>query len=156
MNRDARAVRVDALRRLPVEQGALGELHREPVGGVHLGGQHRFVRQPDLLLVRFPGELLRLEVVFARRPPLTLQEDGVPAEVGEAAVLAGGAVEVDDGRRWGFAHRMSSGVVFHGRPDASVFVGGDPQLEFRDIAHVIDICKGTGIRRVGLLPKDSR
>ena len=51
-------------------------------------------------------------------------------------------------------HKLLS--VFHGRPDASVFVGGDPQLEFRDIAHVIDICKGTGIRRVGLLPKDSR
>ncbi len=44
-------------------------------------------------------------------------------------------------------------TVFHGRPESTVFVGGDPQLEFRHIAEVIDVCKGAGIRHVGLLPK---
>ena len=43
--------------------------------------------------------------------------------------------------------------VFHGRPESTVFVGGDGQLEFRHIAQVIDICKGAGIRHVGLMPK---
>lgn len=43
--------------------------------------------------------------------------------------------------------------VFHGRPESTVFVGGDPQLEFRHIAQVIDVCKGAGIRHVGLMPK---
>lgn len=46
--------------------------------------------------------------------------------------------------------------VFHLRPESTVFVGGDPELEFREIAHVIDVCKGVGIRRVGLLPKNSQ
>jgi biopolymer transport protein TolR len=46
--------------------------------------------------------------------------------------------------------------VFHLRPESTVFVGGDPALEFRDIAHVIDVCKGVGLRRVGLLPKNSQ
>lgn len=54
----------------------------------------------------------------------------------------------------GLANQLMS--VFHGRPESTVFVGGDPQLEFRSIAQVIDACKGAGIRHVGLLPKESR
>lgn len=46
-------------------------------------------------------------------------------------------------------------TVFHGRPESTVFVGGDPEIEFRPIAEVIDLCKGAGIRHIGLLPKDS-
>ncbi len=48
-------------------------------------------------------------------------------------------------------HRLMT--VFHGRPESTVFVGGEPQVEFRHIAQVIDVCKGAGIRHVGLLPK---
>lgn len=44
-------------------------------------------------------------------------------------------------------------TVFHGRPDSTVFVGGDPDLEFRHIADVIDVCKGARIGHIGLLPK---
>ncbi len=46
--------------------------------------------------------------------------------------------------------------VFHLRPESTVFVGGDPELEFQEIARVIDVCKGVGINRVGLLPKNSQ
>lgn len=47
-------------------------------------------------------------------------------------------------------------AVFHGRPDSTVFVGGEPHLEFGEIARLIDAAKDAGIRRVALLPKDSR
>lgn len=47
-------------------------------------------------------------------------------------------------------------AVFHGRPDSTVFVGGEPQLEFREVARLIDAAKDAGIKRVALLPKESR
>jgi biopolymer transport protein TolR len=32
-----------------------------------------------------------------------------------------------------------------------VFVKGDPSLEFRDVARAIDIAKGAGIDKIGLM-----
>lgn len=43
-------------------------------------------------------------------------------------------------------------AIFHGRPGATVFVDGDKNLEFREIAQVIDLAKGAGIQNVGLMP----
>jgi biopolymer transport protein TolR len=41
--------------------------------------------------------------------------------------------------------------VFKSRAEKVVFVKGDPSLEFRDIARAIDIAKGAGIDKVGLM-----
>ncbi len=41
--------------------------------------------------------------------------------------------------------------VFKTRAERVVFVKGDPDLEFRDVARAIDIAKGAGIDRVGLM-----
>ncbi len=41
--------------------------------------------------------------------------------------------------------------IFAFRADRVVFVRGDADLEFRDIARVIDLAKGAGIARVGLM-----
>lgn len=41
--------------------------------------------------------------------------------------------------------------VYHARGDAVLFVRGDQQLEFRQIATVIDVAKGAGLQRVGLM-----
>src|SRR5262249_11394070 len=49
-----------------------------------------------LLLVGPAGELLRLEVMLARRPGLVPERDGMGREVREAAVLAARAIEVDN------------------------------------------------------------
>jgi biopolymer transport protein ExbD len=41
--------------------------------------------------------------------------------------------------------------VFKTRAERVVFVKGDPDLEFREIAKAIDIAKGAGIDKVGLM-----
>ena len=41
--------------------------------------------------------------------------------------------------------------IFKTRAERVVFVKGDPDLEFRDVALAIDIAKGAGIDKVGLM-----
>jgi biopolymer transport protein ExbD len=41
--------------------------------------------------------------------------------------------------------------VFKTRAEKVVFVKGDPSLDFRDVAQAIDIAKGAGIDKVGLM-----
>jgi biopolymer transport protein ExbD len=41
--------------------------------------------------------------------------------------------------------------VFKTRAEKVVFVKGDPDLEFREIADAIDIAKGAGIDKIGLM-----
>lgn len=41
--------------------------------------------------------------------------------------------------------------VFKSRAEKVVFVKGDPSLEFKDVAQAIDIAKGAGIDKVGLM-----
>ena len=42
-------------------------------------------------------------------------------------------------------------AVFATRAEKVVFVKGDPSLEFRDVAKAIDIAKGAGIDKIGLM-----
>jgi len=41
--------------------------------------------------------------------------------------------------------------VFKTRAEKVVFVKGDPSLDFRDVAQAIDIAKGAGIDKIGLM-----
>jgi len=41
--------------------------------------------------------------------------------------------------------------IFKTRAERVIFVKGDPDLEFQDVAKVIDIAKGVGIDKVGLM-----
>ena len=88
------------------------------------------------------------------------QNDASPAPTPPSTIViyvkGEGALEVN--RRPVMLSELANQLmsVFHGRPESTVFVGGDPQLEFRHIAQVIDACKGAGIRHVGLLPKESQ
>jgi biopolymer transport protein ExbD len=43
--------------------------------------------------------------------------------------------------------------IFKTRAERVVFVKGDPDLEFQTVARVIDIAKGAGIDKVGLMTK---
>ena len=51
------------------------------------------------------------------------------------------------------AERLGSRLmdVFKTRAEKVVFVKGDPSLEFRDVAQAIDIAKGAGIDKIGLM-----
>ncbi|MBC7927952.1 MAG: biopolymer transporter ExbD [Bryobacteraceae bacterium] len=41
--------------------------------------------------------------------------------------------------------------IFKTRAERVVFVKGDPSLDFRDVAQAIDIAKGAGIDKIGLM-----
>lgn len=41
--------------------------------------------------------------------------------------------------------------IFKTRAERVVFVKGDPSLEFQSVAHAIDVAKGAGIDKIGLL-----
>jgi len=43
--------------------------------------------------------------------------------------------------------------IFKTRNERVIFVSGDPVLPFGDVAQIIDIAKGAGIDRIGLIPK---
>ena len=43
--------------------------------------------------------------------------------------------------------------VFKTRNDRVMFVSGDPSLPFGEVAQIIDIAKGAGIDKIGLIPK---
>jgi biopolymer transport protein ExbD len=42
-------------------------------------------------------------------------------------------------------------TLFAARPDGVLFVNGAPELEFEDIATVIDIAHGAGVGRIGVM-----
>jgi len=42
-------------------------------------------------------------------------------------------------------------TIFAGRPDGVLFLDGAGELEFADVAAVIDIAKGVGVDRIGLM-----
>ncbi len=44
--------------------------------------------------------------------------------------------------------------IFKTRAERVMFVRGDPSLEFREVAQVIDIGKGAGVDRIGLLTEE--
>ena len=79
-----------------------------------------------------------------------------PLKRQRAHIKGGGAIEVNRQPVMlaGLATQLMT--VFHLRPESTVFVGGAPELEFREIAEVIDVCKGAGIRHIGLLPKEAQ
>jgi len=43
--------------------------------------------------------------------------------------------------------------LFRNHPNHVAFVRGEPDLEFRQVAEVIDIAKGAGINRIGLMTR---
>jgi biopolymer transport protein ExbD len=44
--------------------------------------------------------------------------------------------------------------IFKTRAERVMFVRGAPSLDFRDVARVIDIGKGAGVDKIGLLTED--
>ena len=44
-------------------------------------------------------------------------------------------------------------VLFKARPVNVVFIRGDKDLEFHEVAQVMDLAKGAGVDRIGLMTK---
>lgn len=43
--------------------------------------------------------------------------------------------------------------IFKRRADKTVFIHGDPELDYADVAQAIDTAKGAGLDRIGLITK---
>jgi biopolymer transport protein TolR len=106
--------------------------------------------------------LLVLIIVFMAITPLTPQ--GLDALVPQAKRSGGNptvVVSIDARRQVRINQEpVDTGQlgarledIFKTRSESVVFVSGDPSLPFREVAQIIDIAKGAGIDKIGLIPK---
>ncbi len=132
--------------------------------GMQVGGVGVEMSEPNV--VPFIDVLLVLIIIFMVITPLTpkglealIPQPAPPGQQPTAAdqrtvvivVNADGSMlinqEPTDEDRLG--SRLED--IFKTRAERVVFVKGDPELEFQTVARVIDIAKGAGIDKVGLM-----
>ena len=46
--------------------------------------------------------------------------------------------------------------IYTGRPDKIIFVKGDPNLKYQDIIWAMDVARGSGVKVIGVPPKDTK
>ena len=80
------------------------------------------------------------------QPPSQSDERTVVISVNKDHSLMVNQEGIDEGRLQG---RLED--IFKSRAERVVFVKGDPDLEYREVAKVIDIAHGAGIDKVGLM-----
>ncbi len=81
-----------------------------------------------------------------RPPPPPEQDRTVVIIINKDRTMMLNTEPIDESR---LGERLEA--VFKTRAERVVFVKGDPDLEFRDVARAIDIAKGAGIDKVGLM-----
>ncbi|MFN7924616.1 MAG: biopolymer transporter ExbD [Bryobacteraceae bacterium] len=67
-------------------------------------------------------------------------------------VRQGGELEVNTRRVTIIELPQKLHTEFHARKESTIFIQAEPDLEFAAVAKVIDITRGAGIERVGLMP----
>jgi biopolymer transport protein TolR len=45
--------------------------------------------------------------------------------------------------------------IYTGRPDKIIFVKGDPKLKYEDVIWAMDIARGSGVKVIGVPPKET-
>jgi biopolymer transport protein ExbD len=113
--------------------------------------------------------LLVLLIIFMVITPLTPkgldalvpQPSPKDVKVNEEVIARTIVVSIDSGRRVKInqdpvdIRTLGSRLedIFKTRSDRVMFVKGDPTLPFADVAEIIDIAKGAGIDKIGLVTK---
>jgi biopolymer transport protein ExbD len=46
--------------------------------------------------------------------------------------------------------------IYTGRPDKIIFVKGDPTLKYQDVVWAMDVARGSGVKVIGVPPKDTK
>jgi len=114
----------------------------------------------DVLLV-----LLIIFMIISNEPPRGLESlvpqpppPDAPAPPPDEAnrtvviqIAADGSLKINDEATDEFRMGPRLEEIFKTRAERVVFVKGDPSLEYRNVAAAIDIAKGAGIDKVGLM-----
>lgn len=93
-----------------------------------------------------------LESLVPQPPPpdAPVQQDDVNRTV-VIQIAADGSLKINDEATDEFRMGPRLEEIFKTRAERVVFVKGDPSLEYRNVAAAIDIAKGAGIDKVGLM-----
>lgn len=87
------------------------------------------------------------------------RQEAMPTDPPETVVIyakGGGWVEVNHHGMAAEELPVKLMTMFQGRAESVVFVDGDKDLEFGEIARVIDVARGAGIGVIGLMPGRAR
>jgi len=92
-----------------------------------------------------------LEALIPQPPPPNQQQEDIDARTVVIAIDQYEQIQLNaESTTWeALAGRLEE--IFKTRAERVVFVKGDPNLEFRSVARAIDIAKGAGIDKVGLM-----
>jgi len=47
-------------------------------------------------------------------------------------------------------------AIYTGRPDKIIFVKGDPKVKYDDVIWAMDVARGSGVKVIGIPPKDTK
>ena len=45
--------------------------------------------------------------------------------------------------------------IYDGRPEKIIFVKGDPKVKYQDVIYAMDVARGSGVKVIGVPPKDA-
>jgi biopolymer transport protein TolR len=92
-----------------------------------------------------------LEALVPQPAPPDQQPSASDARTVVISVNRGGTMQINQEITDEFRLGPRLEEIFKTRAERVVFVKGDPSLEFQQVAQVIDIAKGAGIDKVGLM-----
>lgn len=46
--------------------------------------------------------------------------------------------------------------IYEARPEKIIFVKGDPKVQFQDVIYAMDVARGSGVKVIGVPPKDTK
>lgn len=105
-----------------------------------------------IFMVILPQKSSGLDAAIPR-PPLDSAQPAPPPHEIVVSVRADRSLDINTQPvTWDdLADRLKQ--ILARRPDGVIFIAGAPNLDFEDIARVIDEARGAGINRVGILPR---
>jgi biopolymer transport protein TolR len=104
-----------------------------------------------IFMVITPRTPTGLKTLVPQPPPPNQHQDVQNDKTVVVQVLTGGKLMINqDDTNWSqLGPRLSD--IFKERADKVAFVKGDDNVPFEDVAHAIDIMRGSGIDHVGLI-----
>jgi biopolymer transport protein TolR len=103
-----------------------------------------------IFMVVAPTNPVGLHALVAQPPPPNSHESPNPQDI-VITVKSADTVEINQDRVEMAALPERLARIFEARGDAVIFVRGEGSLTYGTVAHVIDVARGAGLDRVGLM-----